>query len=165
MGDWLKIRSRVQLRKNAKNKLVKELISLFGEGISGLADRSFEKLITDEYTLILVGGKPLIFEVEGQLFPTVRGALELELKQRLVVVDKGAVRFVSKGADIMSPGIVNADPEIKEGELVIIVEETHGKALAIGRALMDGPRMTETDSGKAIKSITYVGDKLWNLEV
>ncbi len=165
MGDWLKVKARVQLRKNAKNKLVKELVSLFGDGISGLADSSFEKLTTDEYTLILVGGRPLIFEVEGKLFPTVRGALELGLKQRLVVVDKGAVRFVSKGADIMSPGIVNADPEIKEGELVIIVEETHGKALAIGRALIDGSRMTETDSGKAVKSITYVGDKLWNLEM
>jgi len=165
LGDWLKIKSRVQLRKSAKNKLVKELVSLFGDGISGLADSNFEKLITDEYTLILVGGKPLIFEVEGQLFPTVRGALELELKQRLVVVDKGAVRFVSKGADIMSPGIVDADPEIKEGELVIIAEETHGKALAIGRALMDGTTMAGSDSGKAVKSITYVGDKLWNMEV
>lgn len=165
MGDWLKIKSRVQLRKNAKNKLVKELISLFGEGVAGLADNNFEKLTTDDYTLILVGGRPLIFEIEGQLFPTVRGALELELKQLLVVVDKGAVRFVSKGADIMSPGIVDADPEIKEGDLVIIVEETHGKALAIGRALMDGPMMAEADSGKAVKSITYVGDKLWNMEV
>ncbi len=165
MGDWLKIKARVQLRKNAKNKLVKELVSLFGDGISGLADSSFEKINTDEYTLILVGGKPLIFEVDGQLFPTVRGALELELTQRLVVVDKGAVRFVSKGADIMSPGIVKADPEIKAGELVVIVEETHGKALAIGRALMDGLRMKEADSGKAVKSITYVGDKLWNLDV
>ncbi len=165
MGDWLKIKSRVQLRKNAKNKLVHELVSLFGEGISELANSNFEKLITDEYTLILVGGRPLIFEVEGQLFPTVRGALELELKQRLVVVDKGAVRFVSKGADIMSPGIVDADPEIKEGELVIIVEETHGKALAIGRALMDGHTMAGSDAGKAVKSITYVGDKLWNMEV
>ena len=165
MGDWLKIKSRVQLRKNVKNQLVKELVSLFGEGVSGLADSNFEKLTTDEYTLILVGGKPLIFEIEGQLFPTVRGALELGLKQRLVVVDKGAVRFVSKGADIMSPGIVDADPEIKEGDLVIIVEETHGKALAIGRALMDGAVMGQADSGKAIKSVTYVGDKLWNLEV
>lgn len=145
--------------------MVKDLISIFGDRVSGLADRVFEKINTDEFTLILAGGKPLFFEIEGQLFPTVRGALELGLQQRLVVVDKGAVRFVSNGADIMSPGVVDADPEIKEGELVIIVEETHRKALAIGKALMDGPQMVEADSGKAVKSITYVGDKIWSLEI
>jgi PUA domain protein len=79
-------------------------------------------------------------------------------------VDKGAIRFVSNGADIMAPGIVGADSEIKEGDLVIIVEETYLKPLAIGKALMKGPQMVEADSGKAIKSITHVGDKLWNME-
>lgn len=64
----------------------------------------------------------------------------------------------------MAPGIVAADPEIKEGDLVIIVEETHKKALAIGKALMGGQEMAEATSGKAIKSITHVGDKLWNME-
>lgn len=108
--------------------------------------------------------KPLLFEVEGHLFPTVRGALEMELQKRLVVVDKGAIQFVSNGADIMAPGILEADPEIKEGDLVIIVEETHRKALAIGKALMEGQQMVDADSGKAIKSITHVGDKLWNFE-
>ena len=86
------------------------------------------------------------------------------LQKRLVVVDKGAIRFVSNGADIMAPGIVEADPEIKEGDFVIIVEETHRKPLAIGKALMEGQQMVDADSGKAIKSITYVGDKLWNME-
>jgi PUA-domain protein len=111
-----------------------------------------------------VDGKPLLFEIEGQLFPTVRGALEMELNKRIVTVDKGAIRFVSNGADIMAPGIVEADSEIKAGDLVIIVEEAHRKPLAIGKALMNGSQMVEADSGKAIKSITHVGDKLWNME-
>jgi len=45
------------------------------------------------------------------------------------------------------------------------VEETHRKPLAIGKALMEGPQMVEADSGKAIKSIIYVGDKLWSMEL
>jgi PUA domain protein len=64
----------------------------------------------------------------------------------------------------MAPGVVEADPEIKEGDFVIIVEETHRKPLAIGKALMEGPQMVEADSGKAIKSITHVGDKHWSME-
>jgi PUA domain protein len=160
----LKVKSRVQLRKNAKNKMLKDLLSTFSEEMSGLEDRNLEKITLEEYSLILVDGKPLLLEIEGHLFPTVRGALEMGLQKRVVTVDKGAIRFVSNGADIMAPGVVAADPEIKEGNLVIIVEETHQKPLAIGKALMGGVKMVEATSGKAIKSITHVGDKLWNME-
>ena len=160
----MKVKSRVQLRKNAKNKMVKDLISTFGDSMAGVEDQVLEKITLDEYSLILVDGRPLLFEMEGQLFPTVRGALEMDLNKRIVTVDKGAISFVSNGADIMAPGIVEADSEIKEGDLVIIVEEAHRKPLAIGKALMNGPQMVEADSGKAIKSITHVGDKLWNME-
>jgi PUA domain protein len=161
----LKIKSRVQLRKNAKNKMLKDLVTTFGETMAELENKVLEKITLEEYSLILVDGKPLLFEIEGQLFPTVRGALEMELKKRIVTVDKGAIRFVSNGADIMAPGVVEADSEIKEGDLVIIVEETHRKPLAIGKALMTGPQMVEADSDKAIKSIIHVGDKLWNMEL
>ncbi len=147
-----------------KNKMLKDLVSTFGDTMAGLEDNILEKITLDEYSLILVDGKPLLFEIEEQLFPTVRGAIEMKLNKRIVTVDKGAVRFVSNGADVMAPGIVEADSEIKEGDLVIIIEESHRKPLAIGKALMSGLQMVETDSGKAIKSITHVGDKLWNAE-
>ena len=160
----MKVKSRVQLRKNAKNKMLKDLVSTFGDTMAGIEDKFLEKITLDEYSLILVDGKPLLFEIEGQLFPTVRGALEMELNKRIVTVDKGAIRFVSNGADVMAPGIVDADSEIKEDDLVIVVEQAHRKPLAIGKALMKGPQMVEADSGKAIKSITHVGDKLWNME-
>jgi len=144
--------------------MLKDLVSTFGEEISGMENKILERITLEEHSIILVDGKPLLFEIEGHLFPTVRGALEMGLQKRVVTVDKGAVRFVSNGADIMAPGIVAADPEIKEGDLVIIVEETHKKALAIGKALMGGQEMAEATSGKAIKSITHVGDKLCNME-
>jgi len=160
----LKVKSRVQLRKNIRNKMLKDLVSTFGEEMSALENKTLEKIILEEYSVILVDGKPLLFEIEGHLFPTVRGALEMGLQKRVVTVDKGAIRFVSNGADIMAPGVVAADSEIKEGDLVIIVEETHQKPLAIGKALMEGTEMVEATSGKAIKSITHVGDKLWNTE-
>lgn len=160
----MKVKSRVQLRKNVKNKMLKDLVSTFGEELSYLENKTLEKITLEEYSLILVNGKPLLFEIEGHLFPTVRGALEMRLQKRVVTVDKGAIRFVSNGADIMAPGIAAADPEIKEGDLVIIVEEAHQKPLAIGKAIMGGSEMVEATSGKAIKSIIHVGDKLWNTE-
>ena len=89
----------------------------------------------------------------------------MELDSKVVVVDMGAVRFVTKGADIMSPGIVDADESIVPDDIVIIVEETHNKPLAIGISLISGPEMVENTEGKAIKSIHYVGDSIWNLEL
>jgi PUA domain protein len=64
----------------------------------------------------------------------------------------------------MSPGIVEADPAIDEGDLVWIRDEKNMKPLAIGRALVKGTDMAGGGKGKAVKSIHYVGDRLWTFE-
>ena len=63
-GDQLKVKSRIQLRKSVKNKMLKDLLSTFGEEMSGLEDKTLEKIALEEYSLILVDGKPLLFEIE-----------------------------------------------------------------------------------------------------
>ncbi|MDI3485482.1 MAG: hypothetical protein PWQ50_702, partial [Methanolobus sp.] len=60
--------------------------------------------------------------------------------------------------------IVAADDNIQKGDHVIIIEEAHSKPLAIGTALMPGVEM-KGNTGKGVKSIHYVGDKLWNLDI
>jgi PUA domain protein len=124
-----------------------------------------EILESDLYDIILVNGKPLIMMIDSKPVPTLKGALELEITTNYVVVDMGAVKFVAKGADIMSPGITEADLNIKEGDFVIIVDETHKKPLAVGKSLISGQEMVENKEGKAIKTIHYIGDKIWNLVV
>ena len=110
--------------------------------------------------LVLVDGQPLVFYVDEEPFLTVRGANALEPSAGVVTVDAGAISFVSDGADVMRPGIVEADTGITEDDLVVVAEETHGKALAIGRALTDGDAMVG-DSGKVVSSIPHVGDALY----
>ncbi|MFC6726482.1 PUA domain-containing protein, partial [Halobium palmae] len=70
------------------------------------------------------------------------------------------ISFVSDGADVMRPGITEADENVAAGDLVVIVEESHGKALAVGRALEDGSDLVG-DSGKVVESIHHVGDELF----
>lgn len=159
----MKIKSRVQLRKSVKNKLLTSLRSSFGDVIDKIAESKLESATADWFKIIIVDGNILFFQEDEHPFPTVKGVLELGIDCCKVTVDAGAVKFVVNGADIMCPGIVNADPEISENDLVIITEETHCKPLAIGRALMPGSEMIGK-SGKAVKSIHYVGDDLWNLE-
>ncbi len=156
----MKIKKRYYLQK----KKLKKLINHLGNYSTLIKSKSKVELLESEpYEIILVDGRPLVMNIQGTYFPTLKGALELVINERYVVVDMGAVKFVAKGADIMSPGIVEADPNIKEGDLVIIVEETHRKPLATGKALISGPEMVENNEGKAIKTIHYIGDKIWNL--
>ncbi|MFZ2412301.1 MAG: RNA-binding protein [Candidatus Methanoperedens sp.] len=158
----MKIKSRNVLRKTDQKALVNDIMEAFGD-TSSFENRKLEYVESDECDFIFVDGEPLLFKIEGKIFPTVKGALKLTPARRRVTVDSGAVRFIINGADTMAPGIVDADPAIKEGDLVIVVEQAHGKALAVGRALMPGKDMPH-GKGKAVKSIHYVGDEIWNLE-
>jgi len=160
----LRIKTRGVLRKSDKNKLLKELEEIFGSDIiSPYTNSKFETVVTDRFSLIYVDGKQMFMEYENTYFPTVRGALLLNPDCRKVVVDSGAVKFVVNGADIMSPGIVKADSDIEPGDLVIIVEEQHNKTLAIGKAILSGPEMESSDKGKAVNSLSYVGDSIWDI--
>ncbi len=115
--------------------------------------------------LILVNNEPLVMFVDETPFPTLKGALKADIKSKYVVVDMGAVKFMAKGADVMSPGITEADPSIQEGDLVIIIDENHRKPLATGRSLISGAEMVESSKGKAVKTLHFIGDEIWNLEI
>jgi PUA-domain protein len=158
----LKIRKRYHLKK----KMLRDVQKKLGDYSTIIKPKSKVELIeTDLEDIILIDGTPMIMWIDNEPFPTIKGALELDIKSKYVVVDMGAVKFVIKGADIMSPGITDADPNIKEGDLVIIVDETHRKPLATGRSLISGPEMVENTGGKAVKTIHHIGDKLWDLTV
>lgn len=115
---------------------------------------------------VLAKGEPLLWNPGEGWFLTVKGALKLlppGPARRVVVVDRGAVPFVCNGANVMAPGITAADPALLPGDLLVVREETHGKALAIGRALVEGGAMVR-GKGKAVENLHYVGDELWKFE-
>ena len=68
------------------------------------------------------------------------------------------------GADCMGAGIHMADPALQEGDLVWIRDQEHGKPLALGLALVSGDEMVEMTSGKAIQTLHWIGDDLWELD-
>jgi len=158
----MKIKSRNVLRKSDEKALINDIVEAFGDA-SAFTGKKLEDVTSEELEFIFVDGEPLLFRIEGKVFPTVKGALKLNPARRRVVVDPGAVQFIINGADIMGKGVVEADQSIRIGDLVIIVEKAHGKALAIGRALMTGIEMVGK-AGKAVKSIHHVGDDLWKFE-
>ena len=157
----------IKKRNYLKKKKIKEIKKELGQYGSLINNKSkVEVLEADEYDYILVDGEPYIIMIDNKPYPTLKSILaNNELENKTVVVDMGAVRFVTNGADIMSPGIVEADDTIVPGDLVVIVDVNNKKPLAIGESLITGPEMVESSKGKAIKSLHYVGDEIWNLEL
>ena len=48
--------------------------------------------------------------------------------------------------------------------MVWVRDQEHGKPLAVGQALVSGDEMVSMTKGKAIKTLHWVGDELWELE-
>jgi PUA domain protein len=64
----------------------------------------------------------------------------------------------------MRPGIVDATDDIEPGDLVVVVEENHEKALAVARADTHGEDMLG-DAGKVVENLHHVGDDLYEFQV
>ena len=156
----MEIKSRHHLRSDDARALEAHLADALGVDLD---TDTYELVETDgPIDVVLADGEPLAFYPvdEDEPFLTVLGANTYEPTKGIVTVDAGAISFVSDGADVMRPGIVEADPDIEAGDLVVIAEETHGKVLAVGRARVPGSEMLG-DSGKVVDSIHHVGDELY----
>jgi PUA-domain protein len=131
-------------------------------------DISFENTIAetgkqDNIEFVYIDKKPCFFRKEHHLFFTIIGLLHFNPSSSFVIVDMGAVKFVTNGADIMAPGIVDADETIAIDDAVWICDENHKKPLAVGIALKTGLEMVQLQKGKAVKMMHHVGDELWEL--
>ena len=113
--------------------------------------------------IIFIDDEPCFMIYQSRIVFTLHGLLKYQPKENFVVVDMGAVRFITGGADVMSPGIVDTDKNINEGDQVWICDERHHKPLAVGIAIMNGEQMMSGEKGKSVEVIHYVGDMLWNL--
>ena len=122
------------------------------------------------WTLILIDRKPVAIELEDAdgeriAFPTLKGLLIWNPPSAWMSVDRGAIPFLLNGADCMAAGVQDCDLNISSGDLVWIRDEEHNKPLAVGWSLLDGSELTSTNTGKAVSTIHWVGDELWDMEL
>jgi PUA domain protein len=159
----MNVKSRHHLRSDAISEIRETLQEELGVSLD--AD-SFEKVELEDggWDVVLVDGSPLVVYFDDDPFLTVRGANTRPPEKHVVTVDAGAIEFVSNGADIMRPGIVQADGDIAAGDLVVINEQSHGKFLAVGRARVAGTEMVG-EEGRVVESLHHVGDDLYELSV
>ncbi|WP_435180229.1 RNA-binding protein [Halorussus sp. AFM4] len=159
----MRVKSRHHLRSDEVGDIEDRLADRLGVDLDADTYELVE-LEDSEFDVVLVDGDPAVLYYQDEPFLTVRGANQYPPQNRVVTVDAGAVSFVSDGADVMRPGIVEADADIAAGDLVAVAEESHGKVLAVGRAKTDGDDMVG-DEGKVVESVHHVGDDLYEFDV
>ena len=165
------MRPTAELRIRRRHRLRRKEIEALSSGIdAAMGTDSFSREVTVDraeapgFDLLLVDGVSVGMVVDGKPFLTIRGILRYGASRRYVTVDMGAVRFVANGADIMGPGIVDAEDSIVEGSLVWVRDERNHRPLAIGRANASGEDLRSKPKGKAVTSLHHVGDKLWLMD-
>jgi PUA-domain protein len=150
----LKAKEAKQILDEATQKLEVNLDQIYG------AKANVEVVESDVGLIYLIAGKPRLYKSGDRLLPTLLFN-EFTEKTPKIIVDMGAIPYVCKGATVMAPGIVRIEGEFGAGDLVLVVDMKHGKALAIGESLMDAATAKATKKGPVVKTLHFVSDKIW----
>ena len=163
----MQIKSRNMLSKKDKKILRENLEDIYGERISSSIETStnIEEIKTSEGTFLINKGKIWFFDYEGQKVPSIHYLRMNQIHLHKIVVDTGAIRFITNGADVMAPGIVHFDQQISKGSMVSIHEEKADSLLGIGISLVDYESFQDKKQGKVIKTIHHLKDDIWKFQL
>ncbi|XWS57483.1 hypothetical protein CRYUN_Cryun09bG0178100 [Craigia yunnanensis] len=102
--------------------------------------------------LVLVNSVPLFFNFHPDIMKKLQ-------------VDRGAIKFVLSGANIMCPGLTSPggalDDEVEAETPVAIMAEGKQHALAIGFTKMSAKDIRATNKGIGVYNMHYLNDGLW----
>lgn len=99
---------------------------------------------TGMFILTVAGAKRLVREVNPQ--------------QCWVKVDDDAEPFVKKGRSAFAKHVIDADPEIRPNEEVVVMNKEKS-VLAVGRAMLSGEEMKHFSRGMAVRVRRGVAEK------
>jgi PUA-domain protein len=156
-------RRRYFLREKEAKRFLHEVSERLGQDVEQFLGSKTRVEVNETETaeVFIFDGKALLARSGIEIFPTLSFEKFFSAIPR-IVVDMGAVPYVCKGADVMAPGVRAVKGEFKENTLILVVDERHGKPLAVGVALFSSEDMKVAKGGKIVKNLHYVGDKLWN---
>ncbi|XP_051151955.1 uncharacterized protein LOC127265944 isoform X2 [Andrographis paniculata] len=118
--------------------------------------------------LVLVNNVPLFFNIrDGPYMPTLRLLHQYPNIMKKLQVDRGAIRFVLSGANIMCPGLTSPggalDDEVPAEAPVAIMAEGKQHALAIGYTKMSAKDIRTINKGIGVDNMHYLNDGLWKM--
>ncbi|KAK3029999.1 hypothetical protein RJ639_038098, partial [Escallonia herrerae] len=118
--------------------------------------------------LVVVNNVPLFFNIrDGPYMPTLRLLHQYPDIMKKLQVDRGAIKFVLAGANIMCPGLTSPggvlDDDVGEETPVAIMAEGKQHALAIGFTKMSAKDIKAINKGIGVDNMHYLNDGLWKV--
>ncbi|AET39514.1 translation machinery-associated protein 20 Ecym_4474 [Eremothecium cymbalariae DBVPG len=171
------IHTRTRVKSSVQRSLKATLVKQFPgleEVIDELIPKKAEMQIikcTDKIQLYTVDNEVYFFQKFDELIPTLKFVHKFPQAFPTVQVDRGAIKFVLSGANIMCPGLTSAGAKIPESpgfeqdSLVIINAENKENALAVGKLLMSTDDIRSINKGHGVEMIHHLGDCLWNFSL
>ena len=141
--------------RHLSGKEKKQINSVLPKGY--VIDKKDEIIESD--SILFKNKEPYLIIKKDKYLPHLKSVEGLEYKA--VYVDRGAIPFVMKGADLMRPGISSLDEGFNEGDVVLIKDEEHKKTIAIGFALFNSEEMNKQEGGKSLKVYHFVSDEYY----
>lgn len=166
------IKSTAQIKNSAQRHIINNLVEQY-PSMKNAADQLLPKkaiLVTktnDGVQLISSENEILFFEGEnGVLYPSLRLLHKYPQIMIKMQVDKGAIRHLLSGANVMSPGFTSAGGklpsfEVPVGTPVAIYAEGKEHAIAMGLTLLSTEDIKTSSKGVAVEIVHFVGDGLW----
>jgi PUA domain protein len=163
-----------QIKNSAQRSIIASIITLY-PSIEPHIDNILPKKsmllakAQDGMQLIVVNNEVLFFNPrDAPFFPTLRLLHKYPSMMQRMQVDRGAVKFVLGGANIMCPGLTSAGgsmpASLPVGTPVAIYVEGKFHAMAIGITKMPTEDIRKINRGIGVESFHYLLDQLWQLK-
>ncbi|ORY83110.1 PUA-like domain-containing protein [Protomyces lactucae-debilis] len=174
-GSRADIKSTTPLKSSAQRNLKSKLVEAYPKLEPFIDDiipkKSQMSLIKCEerVSLYSIDGKVVFYQhFDDALLPSLRLVHLYPECFPMVRVDRGAIKFVLSGANIMAPGMTSAGGMLPDGleaeQAVIVMAEGKDHAVAVGVTKMSAAEMKEKNKGIGIETAHFLGDWLWALE-
>ncbi|WWC85929.1 uncharacterized protein L201_000799 [Kwoniella dendrophila CBS 6074] len=123
----------------------------------------------DRISIFTVQTVPLFFQhFDGPFIPTLKLLHKYPAMLPHVQIDRGAIKFLLAGANMMAPGLLSAGGRLPDGlpkdELVAIHAEGKEHACGIGKLVASSEEIKKAGKGVAVEVICWIGDDLWKVD-
>ncbi|KAK9708680.1 Pre-PUA-like domain [Popillia japonica] len=165
----LQLKSSVQ--KGIRTKLLEQYAHLEGYIDAILPKKDNLRIVKchDHIEIIVNTAGDLLFfrQREGLWMPTLRLFHKYPFFLPMQQVDKGAIRFVLSGANIMCPGLTSPGAkmtDVPKGTIVAIMAEGKQHALSIGITTLSTDDIAKVNKGVGVENCHYLNDGLWHMK-
>ena len=168
------VSSTSQIKNSVQRSIINQILEqypLLEEAIETLLPKKSMMVgkAQDNVQLILVNNEVLFFnQHNGPFMPTLKLLHKYPTMMERMQVDKGAIRFVLGGANIMCPGFTSKGGDIPKpleaNTAVAIYAEGKEHALAVGITKMSTTQIKTVNKGIAVENVHYLMDGLWQTD-